>query len=44
MSGGRVGMYSCVWRPEEGVKSPGAEVTGGCEPLTWVLGTELGFS
>lgn len=40
-------MYVCVYvheyagvqGPEEGVKSSRAGVTGGCKPLTWVLGT-----
>lgn len=22
----------CLWRPEEGIKSPGTELTDGCEP------------
>jgi hypothetical protein len=27
-------MYAwCLWRPEEGVRSPGTRVTDGCEPL-----------
>lgn len=38
----RLEMYECMpqvcafVRPE-GVRSPGARVTGGCKPLTWVL-------
>lgn len=40
-------IYMCVclhickrlWRPEQGVGSPAAVVTGDCEPSTWVLGT-----
>lgn len=26
-------MCECLWKPEEGVKSPAAGVTGSCEPL-----------
>lgn len=33
-------MYECgcLWRPEEGAGFPGVRVTGGCEPLSRVLG------
>lgn len=31
--------YSCPWRPEAGIESPGAEVAVNC--LTWLLGTTL---
>ena len=27
--------------PEDGLACPGGGVTGDCEPLMWVLGTEL---
>lgn len=30
-------------RPEDGVRAPGAGVTGNCRPPMCVLGTELGF-
>lgn len=33
----------CLGRPEEGVISPGTEITSGCEP-TYVLGMEPGSS
>ena len=44
-----VSAYVCVHRQmtmetREGVSSSGAGVTGGCKPLMWVLGTELGSS
>lgn len=32
-----------LWRSEEGLGSPGTEVTGDCESL-WTLGTEPGSS
>jgi hypothetical protein len=41
---GVVHACSCLRRPEEGVRSPGAGVTGGYEHLCRVLGTELGSS
>lgn len=34
----------CTWKPEEGVGSPRAGVTGTVSHLTRVLGTKLGFS
>lgn len=34
-------MCRYPWRPEKGDRSLRAVVAGGCEPLTWVLGTEL---
>lgn len=37
-----VGMCMRTGAHEEGVGSPGAGVTGGCEHLMWVLGTKLG--
>lgn len=33
--------WVCLWRPEEGVDSPGAGILGGCEQLIGVLGTNL---
>lgn len=42
-------MYVCVpcpWRPEEGVRPPGAEVGDGCEPPCggggWGVGSNTG--
>lgn len=30
-------MCNAPWRPEEGVRSPGIGVAGGCEPPIWAL-------
>ena len=41
------GWCMCVGGPQgpkEGVRSPGAGVTGGCELLMWVWGAKLCFS
>lgn len=34
-------VSGCPWKPKEDVGSLGAEVTGGCEPPTQVLGTDF---
>lgn len=31
----------CSWKPEEGIRFPGAVVTGSCEPWMWVLRAKL---
>lgn len=31
----------CLWRPEEGIRSPTAGVTYGSEPLNMSIGTKL---
>jgi hypothetical protein len=35
-------VWVYTWRPEEGVRSPGAVVTGNY--LTWAIGSKLRFS
>ena len=34
----------CLWRPEEGIITPGTGVTHDCGLLLWVLETEAGSS
>lgn len=36
-------LYVCPWRPEEGVLSPGAGVTGSCQPLDVGNGSQVKF-
>lgn len=37
-------VYMCLKSLGEGVGFPGVGIVGGCEPLRWVLGPELGSS
>lgn len=33
--------FRCLWRSQEGIRSPRAGLRGACESLPWVLGTQL---
>lgn len=36
--------YSCIQRPEDGIRAPGTGATGSCKSVVWALRTHLGSS